>query len=483
MTRSGEDRQGVSRRGFLLGTATGLAAGLPGGWLAYRLASGNPLSTPSSVPGKLSEGAPSPYAMPGRYPGVVVEVRDERAVSEDNVIDAEAVDRMVDHGMADLTGAEVGDVKAGWGRFFERGDVVGIKVNPVGRKPSPRSTAVGSISSPALLIKVVTCLRALGIPAQDIIVFERYAEEFVQAGYADLMRTRPLDGVRWAASAVRYTGTQVDIAGFDQGRGSCSPELARHVVGYDPDVFTVMGFCSPDHDKRDDRRYRSHLSAIVSRMVNKVVTLPVLKDHRSAGVTLALKNMSHGMNNNVARSHISGIAHGVFDGRSVNGPNQCNTFIPQAVAQHTLRQRATLHILDGLIGVYEGGPGAWNRTWGTWRHKGLFFGTDPVAMDHVGWTLINAERARRGWPPVEQMGSLSWPAAGNAQAALAHLAADHPLALASLGASAGNVLAGRSSEAFNLRQPEHVVLAGQLGLGRFDRKEIRYRVHQLTGSA
>ena len=35
-------------------------------------------------------------------------------------------------------------------------------------------------------------------------------------------------------------------------------------------------------------------------MVDKIVTLPVLKDHRSAGVTLSLKNMSHGMNNNVS---------------------------------------------------------------------------------------------------------------------------------------------------------------------------------------
>src|SRR4029078_1846935 len=98
---------------------------------------------------------------------------------------------------------------------------------------------------------------------------------------------------------------------------------------------------------------------------------PVLKDHRSAGVTLALKNMSHGMNNNVARSHLSGIAHGFDTPAKSLGPNQCNTFIPQAVAQSRLREKATLHILDGLIGVYEGGPGCWNRTWVTWRHVGL----------------------------------------------------------------------------------------------------------------
>src|SRR5213078_3263313 len=140
-----------------------------------------------------------------------------------------------------------------------------------------------------------------------------------------------------------------------------------------------------------DRRFRSHLSNIVTRMVNKIITIPCLKDHRSAGVTLSIKNMSHGMNNNVARSHLAGLYR---LGNHTSGPNQCNTFIPAAVLQPALRQKATLHILDGLIGVYEGGPGAWNRTWATWRHKGLFFATDPVALDLVGWDVIDAKRAR-----------------------------------------------------------------------------------------
>ena len=94
-----------------------------------------------------------------------------------------------------------------------------------------------------------------------------------------------------------------------------------------------------------------------------------------------------------------------LDGQ-VLGPNQSNTFIPQAVSQKKLREKATLHVLDGLIGVYEGGPGSWNRTWGTWRHKALFFATDPVAMDHVGWDIIDAKRAAEGWAPVEKMGYL-----------------------------------------------------------------------------
>ena len=54
-----------------------------------------------------------------------------------------------------------------------------------------------------------------------------------------------------------------------------------HVVGYDPDQFVTMGFAAPENapqggelrrrfHARDDRIHRTHLSMIVSRMVNKV---------------------------------------------------------------------------------------------------------------------------------------------------------------------------------------------------------------------
>jgi hypothetical protein len=476
---------GITRRGFLLGAATGLAVGAPAAWLAGRW---HPLLRELLPPfGSKPREEPQPeYAMPGRYPGRVVEVRHPHAVSASHRVNPDAVSAMIDRGMAELTGTEAGDVKAAWGTFFQPGEVIGIKVNPVGRAPKPGeqgrvANAVGSISSPAVLVKVVRCLQALGVRPQDIIVFERYANEFVDAGYAALVE-RELPGVRWYASAAEYSNEQVDIKGFDYGRDRYSPELTGHVAGYDPDVFTTMGFCLPEHSKRDDRRFRSHLSFIVSRMVDKVISIPVLKDHRSAGVTLALKNMSHGMNNNVARSHLGLQAHGFGPTSShVFGPNQCNTFIPQAASQHRLRQKVALHLLDGLIGVYEGGPGCWNRTWATWPHQGLFFATDPVALDHVGWDVIDAKRAAEGWAPVERMGWVTEPPEAAVARALAALGGAGPLGSATLAEAARNRQEARGSEIFNLRQPDHVVLAGQLGLGTFERDEIDHRSIALPG--
>ncbi len=463
---------GITRRGFLLGAAAGVA----GTVAATRYL---PLLLPPSPEESTARsGYSSADVMPGRYPGRVVEVRHPHAVSPDNVIDPKAVDAMVDRGMGDLTGYDPGDVTNAWATLFDKDDVVGIKVNPVGRKPLRGETgrvpnAVGSISSFELVVKVVRCLQQRGVPARNIIVFERYADEFCTAGYKDLVE-RELPGVRWLCSALSYTNSQLDIRGRDPDCVELSPDVSSHVVGYDPDVFTTMGFCQPSHSSRDDRRFRSHLSLIVSRIISKMITLPVLKDHRSAGVTLALKNMSHGMNNNVARSHLSGIAHGFGEGGKVLGPNQCNTFIPQAVSQYRLRQKATLHLLDGLIGCYEGGPGCWNRTWATWRHKGLFFATDPVALDHVCWDVIDEKRAAEGWAPVERMGSLYHTPSTQTASAMAALASSDLYGGAALATAAKVMMEGRGSEAFNVRQPDHVVLAGQLQLGVFDRERITH---------
>jgi uncharacterized protein (DUF362 family) len=393
-------------------------------------------STDSGEPpfaAKTREVSTPEFGMPGPYPGRVIEIRNPNSVSEDDQILAAEVPAMVDRGMTALTGAD--EPISAWRRLFQRGDIVGIKVNPVGYARA--KGIVGAISQPAVLISIVENLKRVGIPTRDIIVFERYATEFREAGYEAVLRERVMDGVRWYASSSGFDEAQLDIEGHGPRRVF---NRDSHVVGYDPDAFVHLGFATPGYEK-DERCFRSHLSLIVTRMVNKIITIPVLKDHRSAGVTLALKNLSHGLNNNVARSHIADV---YGSGRVRSGTNQCNTFIPSAAGQEAIREKATLHILDGLIGVYEGGPGNWNSTWGTWRRGSLFFATDPVAMDHVGWEIIDAKRVAEGWPSVAHMGQLLPEKA--------------------------------KGEQFDRRQPEHILLAGTVGLGVFDAHRIEHRV-------
>src|SRR5262249_44191210 len=158
--------------------------------------------------------------------------------------------------------------------FFEPGDVVGIKMNPVGNPLANTSSE--------LLLEVIEGLKAAGVKVKDMVVFERYRDEFVRAK----MHEAVPDGIAWTGLGIAYNAHQLDISGDDEATGNLD-----RVTGYDPDEFVTMEVVGHGEDPRDERTRRSHLGLLVTRRVNKLVLLPVLKDHGSAGITGALKNM------------------------------------------------------------------------------------------------------------------------------------------------------------------------------------------------
>jgi hypothetical protein len=294
---------------------------------------------------------------------------------------------------------------------------------PVGRPDS--------ISSYEVVLEIIDGLRSAGVRPGDILLFDRYVEELLTCGYHDILP----EGVHWEGASVRYDDSQLTLDGQMPNEGNVD-----HVAGYDRDVYREVAYCMPSHDPEDDRRFRSHLTTIVTRKIDKLICIPVLKDHRSAGVTLALKNLSHGLVNNVCRSHV------------VPMLNQCGTFIPTMASLPPTRAKAVLHILDGLVGTWEGGPQTLNKTFATWPYQSLFFATDPVALDRIGWEIIDRKRRDEGWPVVAQMG---------------------------LDAHAG-VGKSYTEEILSIRQPQHIPLAETLGLGIYDRARIEHRAIKLA---
>ena len=103
------------------------------------------------------------------------------------------------------------------------------------------------------------------------------------------------DGIRWGG----LTPEDDEIASSIVSRAFRNDPVA----GYDRDEFVEMNLVGQGSDPKDERNHRSHLGTLVTKTGNKIVAIPVLKDHGSAGVTGALKNMSHGTVNNVSRSH------------------------------------------------------------------------------------------------------------------------------------------------------------------------------------
>ncbi len=336
-------------------------------------------------------GAKPALGIPGPYPGRVVAVSHPGPFVS-GAYQAEPVQTMMRRGMTELTGAP-GWVDA-WRVFFEPGDVVAIKVSPVGGR---------RLCSDALVLnQVIDGLKQVGVKPGDIFVYSRYRRELVETGIPGWVA----DGVRVAWASEAYDLVQHDIEGYDR------------------ETFLEIMLAMPGQDIREEQVRRSYVSRLLARQVNKVVNLPVLKHHDAAGVTIALKNLSHGFVNNVERSH------------ATKTMNATGVFIPSVVNLPVFREKVVLNIVDGVRALYNGGPGA--RPEFIWQHNTMYFGTDPVALDKTGWRAIDAKRVEKGLVPLAQS------AAGG-----------------------GN--------RFAFPQVEHIELAGILGLGRFDDSAIDVR--------
>jgi len=119
----------------------------------------------------------------------------------------------------------------------------------------------------------------------------------------------------------------------------------------------------------------------LTQVCDAVINLPVLKDHGIAGVTLALKSMF-------------GAIHNPNKYHSEAG----NPYVADVYALAPIRQKVRLHICDGLNAQYEGGP-SYMPQW-MWPFNGLLVARDPVALDYVGWKIIEKKRAEAGMKPL-----------------------------------------------------------------------------------
>jgi uncharacterized protein (DUF362 family) len=329
--------------------------------------------------------------IPGPYPGRVVAVEHSGSISGGKY-QVEPVNQMIDRGMKELTGAPTG--QDAWRALFTKGDVVGIKVSPVG--------GPGLCSDPSVVHAICDGLNQAGVPDDKIVIFNRYRAEAVQCGMDKWGRP----GMRFTAASPAYDESQLAIDGYDENH------------------FMEMALVKPGDDPMSTRSRRSHVAKVVTSEVTKIINLPVLKHHQSAGVTISLKNMSHGFVNNVNRSHYNPTA------------NSCGMFIPSVVSLPIIRQKVVLHIVDSVRASYHGGPGG--RPQFIWEPKMMYFGTDPVALDKTGWKAIDAQRVAVG---------------------MAKVADSKP----------------DSFSHFLNCQVEHIELAGSLGLGQFSDDKINVR--------
>ncbi len=372
-------------------------------WLERMLAAVVVLPVAARLPAFASstygESRRTKWSVPGLFPGRVVSVYHPGAIV-DGGYQREPVATMLHQGMMELTGAP--DWVSAWRSFFEPGEVVGIKLNPVSRP--------WVMSAPEVVQEIVGGLEAAGIARKDIVVYDRYKVEFLQAGFD-----------KWVPAGVR-TSWAADYADKTQQR----------MEGYDPGHWMDMQLTLPGYSFEDEHARRSYAATFITRQVDKLVNLCLLKHHQSAGLTCALKNLSHGLVNNVNRSHSSPML------------NACGTFIPTSVSIPIIRNKTVLNICDAVHALYHGGPVMRKEaTKFIWEPKRMYFATDPVALDKIAWEEIDRKRVEMGMKPL----------------------AEAPM---------------DEFSGFVRMQPEHVDIAGALGLGVSDREKIDLREHRLS---
>ncbi len=264
---------------------------------------------------------------------VVVARRDSAVEAVGGKIHAGEVRKLLDAAVTAF--GKKGDATAAWKSLFSPADVVGVKVNCLAGR--------GLSTNPESVAAIVEGLASAGIERQRIIIWDRTEHDLQSAGFS----LSGLNGARVLATDSRGVGYEADIE-FSGEVGSC-------------------------------------FSRIISRMCTAIISVPVLKDHDLAGVSLGMKNF-YGAIHNPNKYH----------------DNNCSPFVADLSAHPFIRNKLRLVVCDGLIAQYHGGP-AQRPQW-AWPAATLLVGTDPVAIDRVGWEMIEEKRKEAGMQPLKEVG-------------------------------------------------------------------------------
>src|SRR5438034_5371554 len=338
--------------------------------------------------------------MPGPYPGHVVSVKSEKSVdTTSNAANDSVVREMMARGLCALTGTAT--APEAWRRFFAPSDIVGIKVN-CGGHPYV-------VSSYEIVAESVRQLMALGIPATQIYLYERFQNQLDEVDYAPHLP----EGVTIVAAET--ANRRADNR------------------GYDPAVYV-------EADLFGEEDTRSNMMRLVSQRLTKIINIPNVKDHGATGATGCLKNIAYGSFSNVARTHHRGKSH-------------TYSVVGTLASMEPLRSRTVLQIMDGLRGVWHGGPFA-RTTKFVFYPKQIMFGTDPVAIDRLLLDIIENERKAHGVISIWDRNP------------------------ASLRMDDTRARDADPNVNIIIREPKHVEYAAKLGLGVYDLAKIK--VENLT---
>ncbi|MRG96841.1 DUF362 domain-containing protein [Polyangium spumosum] len=306
--------------------------------------------------------------VPLSIPGKVVKVAKSNVMQPNGLWPTEgAAKLMLERVMAELTGKS--DLGAAFAKFVHKDDKVAIKPNGIaGQKGFTMAT------NRELILEIVRGVMAAGVPAGNIMIFEQYPK-FLE-------------------------GTRI----WDRNKG--------------PDPALPAGILTAVHENKDATMPERSVMGIPTKFVRPfteataVINIGMIKDHSICGFTGCLKNITHGATINPHAFH----------------QHNASPQIAELYAQDVVKSRVRLHIVDGFKLIYDEGPLDKNKKRRV-LHEAVYATTDPVAMDTLGWGIIEQWRKDNGLPTLKDAG----------------------------------------------REPTYIRIASELGLGVFDKNRISLR--------
>jgi hypothetical protein len=344
----------VNRRDFVKSAIAGTVAStiLPSSQLFSQLKDNRPLTN-------ISDAFRTPrgeFSMPGLYPGRVAMVQNSKSI-KDGKIDFLQIVAMLDQAMQILT--KKAGRKDAWLQFFSPTDRIGIKVNPVG------STLLST--NHEIVRAIIAQLLNIGVPIGNIMIWDRREFQLHEAEF---------DSAHFPGVKLRGTEQKDKNGSFKNSEGKLYSEdmidkehyYWADVEGeYDEETMPYMV---------NGGKY-SYFSKIVTQELDKIINVPILKNAGSS-VTLCLKNLAYGSISNTARLHKNLWAETCAE---------VPCFAP-------LRDKVVLNIVDGIKGCYDGGPGAKPEFFT--EYQTILAGTDPVAVDRIGYNIVLDKRIEMG---------------------------------------------------------------------------------------
>jgi uncharacterized protein (DUF362 family) len=278
-----------------------------------------------------------PLVLPGKITKVEAK-GDFKSIMQPNLLwpKADVAEKLLERAMMEFTGAP--NLTEAMKRFIHKDDIVAIKPNGIaGQKGATMAVNF------ELILPVVKAVLAVGVPAENITVYEQYP------GF--------------------LMGTRVNVRDWKLPEGVKTGTHNNNDHAMKPvQVFNGIStrYC----------RFFTEATAVID--------MTQIKDHSICGYTGTMKNITHGNVDNPHAHH----AH------------QASPQIAMLYNHPIVTSRVRLHITDAFKIMYDRGPLDKDpRT--RIPHGAVYVATDPVAMDTMGWKIVDDERAKRNIPNLK----------------------------------------------------------------------------------